>query len=154
MDVNDGVFAKLISSKEGGLQKLTHGNDGGLQKLTHGNDGILQKLIHANFGTLQKLIIGNDGILQKLTHGNLKLQMLIHILGTINLTDDGKLPSITILEINLGIMKLIGGIGGGGSILISLTLIKLGILLLIVIILGIVSVGTSKITEGIEIGPN
>jgi len=68
--------------------------------------------------------------------------------------DDGKEPSITIIETNFGIMKLIGGIGGGGSILISLTLIKLGILLSIVIILGIGSVGTIKITEGIETGPN
>ena len=49
---------------------------------------------------------------------------------------------------------LIGGIGAGGRILMSVTLIMLGILLSTVIVLGIGSVGTIKTTDGIETGPN
>ena len=151
---NDGGLQKLTHGKLGGLQKLIHGKLGGLQKLIHGKLGGLQKLIQLKLGILQKLIHGKLGILQKLIHGNLILQKLTQTLGTITLISDGR-KSFGIIE---GIIKLIimliGGIGGGGSILISLILIKLGILLSTFIILGIASVGTIKIIEGIEIGPN
>jgi hypothetical protein len=127
--------------------------------------------MHVKLGIFPKLIGANLGTSQKLTHGNLKLQILIQrLLGTTIFIDDGKFDSIVILEIIFGTMKLIGGIGGIGEILIILgilpsTLIILGRLPSILIMLGIFGifvsilitlgiVGVTIITEGIEIGPN
>ena len=56
-----------------------------------------------------------------------------------------------------GLTQLIGGIGGGGIIVITLgifVLITLGIFPIMLIVLGIGSVGTTRTTDGIFTGPN